>query len=222
MVDKSKIVEALKQLDPTLDEHWTEEGLPALDAVVNYLGEDVQREAVTKAAPKFTRDSGDLTSPQSVTAENDQHEEKGEEDGPKEDRVAVALARIVPPADEVSKENVRELVDELQGRVDEARKDFHDGQRFLKGMEDALNDMIALRDRLDPPPSQAEAYKAHLASEHRKRYIAAGIDPDDEQLAGNKGRERVTIAQIDRVMARSTGHGNRRPRPYLLGGKAQA
>lgn len=50
-----EILEAVRALDPKNDEHWTADGLPRLDAVENLLGGDVNRKAVTNAAPDFTR-----------------------------------------------------------------------------------------------------------------------------------------------------------------------
>lgn len=48
---------ALAKLDPMEDAHWTDDGLPRLDAVAAALGaESVQRKAVTDAAPGFNRD----------------------------------------------------------------------------------------------------------------------------------------------------------------------
>lgn len=54
----TKIQEALKQLDPANDDHWTADGLPRMDAVEKLVGSsDITREDVTNAAPDFTRDT---------------------------------------------------------------------------------------------------------------------------------------------------------------------
>ena len=50
-----EILEAVRSLDPNNDEHWTADGLPRLDAVENLLGSDVNRKAVTNAAPDYSR-----------------------------------------------------------------------------------------------------------------------------------------------------------------------
>lgn len=53
-----KINEALARLDPDNDEHWTADGLPRMDAIVDLLGGDtsVTRKAVTDASPGLTRE----------------------------------------------------------------------------------------------------------------------------------------------------------------------
>lgn len=57
------IREALDQLDPLDDSHWTEEGHPALGAVKAILGSEVTRKQVIDAAPDFSRDSCNLPDP---------------------------------------------------------------------------------------------------------------------------------------------------------------
>lgn len=53
-----KIAAALRQLDPTNDNHWTGDGLPRLETVRLLLGDSsLSRETVTHAAPGFTRHS---------------------------------------------------------------------------------------------------------------------------------------------------------------------
>lgn len=59
----SKILEALKGLNPKNDEHWTAEGSPRLDA----LGiEGVKRSDVIAVAPHFRRDALVLATPNQV------------------------------------------------------------------------------------------------------------------------------------------------------------
>lgn len=55
---KEKILEALKKLDPTNDNQWTQDGLPKLEALKFMMGgENATREQVNEAAPGFTRDN---------------------------------------------------------------------------------------------------------------------------------------------------------------------
>lgn len=63
----SKILEALAKLDVGNDNHWTEEGLPRMDTMKLMVGDQaLTREAVTAAAPSFSR-----TSPLTATAPAD-------------------------------------------------------------------------------------------------------------------------------------------------------
>lgn len=50
-----KIVEALAQLDTGNDLHWTDDGLPSLEAVGAIYGKEVNRATLTRIAPDFTR-----------------------------------------------------------------------------------------------------------------------------------------------------------------------
>lgn len=52
----SKILEALGQLDPSNDNHWTSDGLPRIDSVKFLSGEPgLTRDDISKAAPGFSR-----------------------------------------------------------------------------------------------------------------------------------------------------------------------
>lgn len=51
-----KIREAVTQLDPANDDHWTQEGLPRVDAVANILGkQDITRRDLIRAAAGMVR-----------------------------------------------------------------------------------------------------------------------------------------------------------------------
>lgn len=54
---KEKILEALKQLDPLNDDHWTSDGAPRMDAVESIVGDkSITRKDIIDAAPGFNRD----------------------------------------------------------------------------------------------------------------------------------------------------------------------
>lgn len=56
--DKQAILDGLGQLDANNDDHWTADGLPRLDVMKDLSGvKDLNRDTVTKANPKFNRDS---------------------------------------------------------------------------------------------------------------------------------------------------------------------
>lgn len=63
------IREALQQLDPQDDAHWTVGGDPKLDALIQILGEHVTRKEVIEAAPRFTRENPLLDEEDEVTVE---------------------------------------------------------------------------------------------------------------------------------------------------------
>ena len=49
------IKDALAQLDPQNNDHWTGDGLPLVQAVSDLVGKDVSRKEVTDALPGFSR-----------------------------------------------------------------------------------------------------------------------------------------------------------------------
>lgn len=49
------IIDALSKLDPTNDNHWTQDGMPRLDAVQALSGVAVKREQITILLPAFSR-----------------------------------------------------------------------------------------------------------------------------------------------------------------------
>lgn len=84
-----ELMQALKQLDPNNDEHWTADGLPRVDVVTALLGKTVGRQDITNAAPELTReawldsiaaaDSADPADEESAADETDDETEETEE-----------------------------------------------------------------------------------------------------------------------------------------------
>lgn len=79
-----KLSEALAQLDPKNDEHWTDDGLPAVEAVQTLYGKEVNRATITRSAPQLTR-----TSAEAATALITDDDDLGTSDEPKPDDEAV-------------------------------------------------------------------------------------------------------------------------------------
>jgi hypothetical protein len=52
-----ELINALRQLDPANDEHWTDNGAPALEPIRIALGRPIARKEVTSAAPDLTREA---------------------------------------------------------------------------------------------------------------------------------------------------------------------
>jgi len=59
-VSKEKVLAALSQLDPTNDEHWTDDGMP-VTSVVQKIAQDpeIRRSDINAAAPTFTRETAE-------------------------------------------------------------------------------------------------------------------------------------------------------------------
>lgn len=51
-----KVAAAVRRLDRGNDEHWTADGLPRVDAVIEFLGEEVSRDEIKVFVPEARRD----------------------------------------------------------------------------------------------------------------------------------------------------------------------
>ena len=86
------IAQALAQLDPANDLHWTADGLPRMDAVAELVGDaSITRKMVTDAAPELTRASAaagasvDVETGDDADADADESDADANEDGEVED-----------------------------------------------------------------------------------------------------------------------------------------
>ena len=60
-----EIYEALEELDPMDDDHWTADGAPRIDIIKELVDDtvEVNRQAILDVAPKFNRETMDLSPP---------------------------------------------------------------------------------------------------------------------------------------------------------------
>ena len=100
---------ALAHLDPDVEEHWTANGLPRMDALVAFMGGDtsITRKQVTDADPELTRDVARARL-ESAAVDPDEEVEDDEDQELEDDGL-----------DELEEELDEELEDEGEG-VDEA------------------------------------------------------------------------------------------------------
>lgn len=164
------IIDALAQLDPENDGQWTKDGLPAMDTLQVIMGQDITRQQVTDAAPRFTRTNPDLSgaaqsagddAPQPVVTQTDE-----EAEGPSD--LAAQLA-------------------ELQEQIQTTQKYLEDGKRHLQTLyqqETALIEALHEAGEVETTQQHISAYlqaqKAQLAAraESVARMREAGITPD--------------------------------------------
>lgn len=146
---------ALKALDPSNDDHWTADGLPRLGA----LGiQGLSRQAVTAAAPRFSRENRDLTTSPDPEPEKTPDDEKSTEYGEATAQVgpeAVELPDANPPPEPKpappapSKEELKVAVAQLE----EAKRAMHDAERRLQEAQ-AEHDQVYARQLPSNPPKQ--------------------------------------------------------------------
>lgn len=183
---------ALAKLDPKNEDHWTENGLPRLDALG--LTPLPKRVEVTEAAPLYTR-ANPVVPVEAVKAEPVQEQPKA----------------VAPNADQLAG---------LQGDLDAAEALVRDQQSALNEAQRAVVKAQAMRDEVITKIAKAgirpdhenihgiravlerskieRAEKAAIASELKKHGITAKL------LQGG--------SKLDQAMARKSGFGLQRPK----------
>lgn len=222
MTQAAAIIEALRALDPTNDNHWTADGQPRLDTV-KMLASDpsITREAVTLALPGFNRTkstNGDgaapLPPPPPKAAQ--QAAQPVEKASPGKANGAVEPAP--QPIEKLESKDVvlsalqEELV-EAEKETQEARTAKEQTNRWFEEAR-AREDVIRLKlEELTAKDNTPNAIQSYLESQKqllsdradRKRMIAeAGISLRDLSKS-------ISAAPIDQSMARRTGRGGSRP-----------
>jgi len=189
------IKEALAQLDPMVDEHWTADGLPRMDVVEGLVGtKEITRQDVTEADPEFCREE------------------------------ALNRAAEAEENDDDASAQVQERQEEGQGEVVtklDLDQQIQDMDAEITSLQKARDDVARERDRLQQAEygghTAADDTKARLAyirKQHELRLERAGrraeifkqLQPGDI----SKG------SQLDAAMSRKTARGTQRPnRPPL-------
>lgn len=193
------INEALSQLDPTNDDHWTNDGLPRLDAVSELTGSQVKRAEVTNANPTFSR-----TSSKEVIQSDRHDEEKGEKE------------EVVAPLTEL--ELLAKKADKLSAALLEAQQNLSEWKEKADRLANETNHLNRMVDRekakvknhdtknvRDYLAKQREV-RASKAAATKKFFEETGTTPARIADAAN------TLAPIDAAMrGRKAKPGSTRP-----------
>lgn len=208
----SKIRNALQQLDPANDQHWTEDGLPR-EGVVRTLANDpnISRAAISAASPGFQRNPTKPTASAAV-----------------QEIDALTGEPILPPganaspldSDEDNEDptkNTGELMTDdevrvlLEQRVTDAARALTDAQAAVRaanqGVLDAQAHLQKVKGDLSrefPPMTAAQNVKQYIASE-----LAGRAAMHHNYGGGNNGI--APGSQIDAAMQRGNSRGWRRP-----------
>lgn len=138
----SKILEALGKLDPSNDNHWTNDGLPRIDTV-RMLAADptITRETITAEAPNFSRQTVAAVQPP-VTATTKTTESSKEE--------------VV---------NYDKLISEAQEGVQEILRVRDEVQAELNKRQDKLDALINAKHAAGSGESNDDAIQSYLNSQ---------------------------------------------------------
>lgn len=207
----AKIKQALTQLDPVQDGHWTSDGAPRMDVVEKLVGtKGITRSDVNKAGPTFTRDHPHLESP---VSEQEPEAEAPQVAGPEQD---------VAPASEPQTDagEPSEPMDELEVALAKAKKELaeaeeakHAAQKRAAEAQRKVDEVIEARERDRPVHENIKGIQAYIARQQEIRQARAARAQQLQQA----GLDAKTLAQltgpakIDQAMARKTGYGQERP-----------
>lgn len=150
-----QVREALTKLDVADSNHWTNEGLPALDAVKAMLdGRKVTRSEVTEAAPMFNRDNPNFEEPKPAK--------------PKEE-----VDDTPTPEEEL--QSIKNQLDEVDAQVESLRK----RRLELQAEHDRLNTALSA-----PKMTAAENIARYLQNSFEQRMARASGLQRAKELMG--------------------------------------
>lgn len=134
-----KVRDALSQLDPAKDEHWTSDGLPRLDVLKDLSGQAITRETLNTEAKGFTRANPSLD---------------------------VAPAPAQPPADKEQSEPEQETTEQtVEAEFKAANANLDKAKKRLNKATEAMDEVIAAREKSRTKADAALDIKAYQRSQ---------------------------------------------------------
>ncbi|USL90044.1 hypothetical protein [Vibrio phage vB_VpaS_CHI] len=172
----NKLIEVLGKLDPSKDEHWTQDGAARLDYVSELMGAQVTRAQITEVAPKFSR-----ANPNVVTTKKDPFAEDPNMQPHVEDKPE--MLGVDPNSDNVESEASVETgaqngpepvaVDYEQQVEDEykaATVAFEAAQRRLHRATQLMDDVIRARESQQQNVTFTQNVQAYLKSQTQEAH----------------------------------------------------
>lgn len=206
------IREALANLDQLNDDHWTKDGAPRTDVVSDLLGQQVTRQAITDAAPKFSRENADLTL-------NEQDEEPVLEPVMEEPEVDFYHLLDEEPVDpdefpsllkSVHKDQLTLLSDALHEQAIQLTRELEVLKEKIRRVHVNRSTVLARNADLNPEASNQHAIQEYIRSQNQLR--AAKRAATAEILKNVDLKHLDPRAPIDQAFSRKTGRGGQRPK----------
>jgi len=190
-----KIIEALKLLDPSNDDHWTNDGDAAMKAVEELVGtSSINRDDVLAVAPRFCRTNLEFPG-----------DEKPEEETTPEEQVEEDSESPIPPvetAPEATEEapvaSEQDAEDEGQAMVDEAKRRKENLAIANKKVDDISAKKAAIDAELaEAQQAQIEANQTVMQNSHiddqkaRMAYIESQKKQRRDRYLKQQGAQKV-------------------------------
>ncbi|ANO57520.1 hypothetical protein [Vibrio phage vB_VhaS-tm] len=169
----NKLLEVLGQLDPTKDEHWTQDGVARLDVVSELMGSQVTRAQIQEVAPKFSRANSNV-----VTSKKDPFADAGEEDKPEMLGTGTTSAESEgstqtdpePTPEPVDPQEQKTYEQQVEDEYNAAKVAFEASQRRLARATELMDDLIRARESEQQNVSFTQNVQAYLKSQQQEAH----------------------------------------------------
>lgn len=188
------------KLDVDNDDHWTNDGLPGLEAIHHFTGNQrIKRSDVTNALPDFNRDAARAAREETVTAPP-QAGDAPEAAAPAGDGLVDVNGFVIPQEHSdkekaLSQDDIDARLGELANERNAVAQAAAESAKKTKHIDEEEARLISLRNQLYPPKSFSELIEEHLQAtlareaqkvakteEVRKVLVEAGVLREGEKL----------------------------------------
>lgn len=198
------IREALSKLDPKNDDHWTEDGLPRIDALG--FKKAPGRDVVTAAAPLFTRANPSLEAAPPLEVTN---EVKGQPEVTPLTEDAVTVEDEGDPAEKLALLKVE--LDDHQSEIDKLNEQIGKAQARLTVVQEKHRTVVMQMERNRHHERENIAgIQAVLEANKVEREAQAGL-ATELRKSGITARLLQPGSPLDAAMARRNQRGTQRP-----------
>lgn len=176
-MSKISVKEAMAQLDPTNDDHWTTEGAPRLDVIKEIVGRPVSRSELMKVSKVFCRKHNNLDTLPPVDEKVETTDSETQE-GKKGETEAEANTTTEAPETETSNagESTKSALEALHERADKARVALTCAQDEYDSI---MREIDVLNVELEENEmSGTEVFQAYLKSQNEMRQKQADAIKD--------------------------------------------
>jgi hypothetical protein len=193
-----KLTEAIAQLDHAQDAHWTEDGMPSVEAVAAIYGKEVTREQITKAAPDLVRKAKEPSAEeQRLADEQAALDAAGNDDEPEVELPQGEEARAIVNEHDNELSRLDAQMDELRKKRDEVQKS---------------RDKILTETDAGQNTPHAQLVQDYFASQDKARMEQVEHMNAAKAILGKSvGQAGAGPSQLDQAMAGQRGHGLKRP-----------
>ena len=235
---KDKILEALSQLDPLNDDHWTTDGAPRMDAIEAIVGDkSITRKDIVNAAPDFNREkasqppeddeqsgdqgeaqenqtNGEGSQEQQPNPDDDEDEDEDEPQGELEIPTGQTEAEFIQWMLTLKANDLESLEETLKEQINQLAQGIEQAKDLIIKTRRAVTATRQRIQQIVPGSTNQDAINDFIKAQNAA--LAAKVARRNEILKGVKADELDPRAPIDAAMARKTKRGTQRPtRPIM-------